>query len=124
MSKALSKAPKVQISKPDIQDELAAIASKAARPYFEMADLIAGDIKPEEVKAAARMTMKEAPIFMHMVKDFMGAQIKTNAREKAEKRGVSIFIGNVNLPPRKKIHDVEAIEVNVDEDEQGRRDDE
>lgn len=99
------------VAKPDIQDELAQIASSAARPYFAFADLIAKDIKDEEVKAAARMNSKEAPMFMHMIKDFMSAQMKSNARAKAEKRSVNIFVGNVNMPARRKIDDAEVIDV-------------
>ena len=97
-------------AKADIQDELAQIASEAARKYFRLSDAVAGSVTTEEAIAASRLPPKEAPMYMHMIKDFMSAQIKTNARDRAEKQPVNIFVG-VKLPTRRELDDSEVIEV-------------
>jgi hypothetical protein len=108
MADELAKIP----GKRDISEELAEIASDAARKYHLYADRIVDSLTEDEVLVAARQNPKEAPMFMHMISKFMEAQVRSNAASAKGRQHISINIARqVVLPPQRPIDDANVIDV-------------
>lgn len=84
----------------DVQKEIQDISDNVAHGYHRIAELAIEDLTADEIKSAARMNPKEAPMFMHMSKDFVRARQGVALAEKKKAKVNINIMGDmvVNLP--------------------------